>query len=64
MNATPPVAGIDLVFVERDSYLIEKAYSEFNTEAILIEAGCGFVGGFCGTGDCVKNGCGPAPKTL
>ncbi|KFY87684.1 hypothetical protein V500_06830 [Pseudogymnoascus sp. VKM F-4518 (FW-2643)] len=32
-NVSPPVAGIDLVFVERDSYLIEKAYSEFNTKA-------------------------------
>lgn len=62
-NVNPPVAGIDFVFVAHDSYLIEKAYSEYNTEAILIGAGCDFVGGVCGTQACEKSGCGPAPLT-
>jgi len=56
-----PVAGMDLVFVEKGSYLLEKAYSEYNTGQFLHENGCLFVGGYCLQGQCVAAGCGPAP---
>lgn len=61
-----PVAGMDLVFVQQGSYLMEKAYSEYNTGHLLHEGGCQFVGGVCQQSQCVAAGCGaapPAPKT-
>lgn len=47
-----PVAGIDLVFVQKGTFLIEKAYSEFNNLVLLANAGCKVVGGACGLGEC------------
>ena len=46
------VAGIDFVFVQPGSYLLEKAYSEWNNLLFLSELGCKVVGGVCGTGEC------------
>jgi hypothetical protein len=59
----PPIAGIDFVFVAHGSYQIEKAYSEYNTGHYLSEIGCQFVGGACGTQDCVKASCGAPPTS-
>ena len=39
-----PVAGVDLVFVQKDSFLIEKAYSEFNKVGFLTNVGCTLIG--------------------
>jgi hypothetical protein len=36
----PGIAGIDFVFVQKGNYLLEKAYSEFNNFALLLEFGC------------------------
>jgi hypothetical protein len=47
-----PIAGIDFVFVQKGSYLIEKAYSELNNVLFLSENGCKTVGGICGTNNC------------
>ena len=47
-----PVAGIDLVFVQKGTFLIEKAYSEFNNVVLLGDLGCKVVGGACGTSQC------------
>jgi len=46
------VAGIDFVFVQQGSYLLEKAYSEWNNVHFLSEIGCKLVGGACGTHEC------------
>jgi hypothetical protein len=46
------IAGVDLVFVQKGSYLIEKLYVEFNNVLYLSENGCKFVGGLCGTNGC------------
>jgi hypothetical protein len=45
--------------VQVGSYLLERAYSEWNTKLYLEEIGCKFVGSFCGFADC--NVC-PAKK--
>ncbi len=34
-----PIAGVDLIFVERGSYRIQKVYSEFNNVLFLRESG-------------------------
>jgi hypothetical protein len=44
----PRISGVDLVFVQKGSYLIEKAYSEYNNALYLSEHGCKFVDGVCG----------------
>ena len=48
----PHIAGIDFVFVQKGSFLIEKAYSEFNNLLLMGEQGCKLVGGACGTSQC------------
>lgn len=53
-----PIAGIDFVFVQKGSFLIEKAYSEFNNLVFLGNVGCKVVGGACGLGECA----GTCPK--
>jgi len=41
------IAGIDFVFVKKGTYLIEKAYSEWNNYVFLQDLGCKAVGGAC-----------------
>ena len=51
------------MFVAHGSYEIEKAYSEYNTGQYLSEIGCQFVGGACGTVNCLKAACGAPPMS-
>ncbi|KAH6718256.1 hypothetical protein BKA61DRAFT_732570 [Leptodontidium sp. MPI-SDFR-AT-0119] len=51
-QGAPPVAAIDFVFVQKGSYLIEKAWSEYDSGGFLKGVGCAFVGGTCGTNAC------------
>ncbi|KAG4442531.1 hypothetical protein IFR05_001943 [Cadophora sp. M221] len=51
-EGAPGAAGLDLVFVQKGSYLIEKAWSECDSGGFLRGVGCAFVGGMCGSKAC------------